>query len=189
MHFIFWTQFFNNILHLSVPTAALDSWKADLSSGRENWHWKFKVSEVGQNWSSLFFVIDVGVSPRWWYSGLVFTLTHRSYQTRQQARSCFSKLCSLAEDGGIKLQVILLEKFRELLNSQEVCLCYSPSLPAFLRINERSFLTFTPLTSGCLINCREKRSGFRSKNRKWKHSQHRTANSFFSSWKYCHHST
>ncbi|XP_028418070.1 LOW QUALITY PROTEIN: eIF-2-alpha kinase activator GCN1-like, partial [Dendronephthya gigantea] len=56
----------------------------------------------------------------WWFSGLVFTLTHQNYQTRQQAKSCFSKLCSLAEDGGIKLQMILLEKFRELLNSSEV---------------------------------------------------------------------
>ena len=58
---------------------------------------------------------------RWWYGGLVFTLTHRDYQVRQQAKTCFSKLCSLAEDGSVKLQILLLEKFRELLQNQEVC--------------------------------------------------------------------
>ena len=58
---------------------------------------------------------------RWWYGGLVFTLTHRNYEVRQHAKTCFSKLCSFAEDGGIKLQAVLLDKFRELLQNQEVC--------------------------------------------------------------------
>jgi hypothetical protein len=57
---------------------------------------------------------------RWWYGGLVFTLTHRNYEVRQHAKTCFSKLCSFAEDGGIKLQAVLLEKFAELLQNQEV---------------------------------------------------------------------
>jgi hypothetical protein len=42
---------------------------------------------------------------------------------RQNAKICLSKLCFLADDGGIKLQSVLLEKFRELLQNQEVCVC------------------------------------------------------------------
>ncbi|XP_046839578.1 eIF-2-alpha kinase activator GCN1-like isoform X2 [Xenia sp. Carnegie-2017] len=52
-------------------------------------------------------------SLRWWFCGLLFTLTHRNYKIRHLGKTCFLKLCLLAFDGGKWLQSILLNKFRE----------------------------------------------------------------------------
>lgn len=52
----------------------------------------------------------------------MFTMTHSNHQVRRNSKACYSKLCSLAADGGQELQSVLLEEFKELLTLQEVCL-------------------------------------------------------------------